>query len=170
MDHVIRISLILQKLGPIKGEKNFQKLIYLLQSHGDDIGYKFRWNIFGPVSFKLESDINEAITMGFIQKEKIEGVSQFRSKIDDQKSDFWRERIANIDLSEKLDVKITSVTKLLEHSRKYPNQIEILASVDFLKNNKGLSYEEAKNDFKSIIGKRFTKSEINESLRLLDAL
>ncbi|MHA2278832.1 MAG: hypothetical protein ACXAC2_23885, partial [Candidatus Kariarchaeaceae archaeon] len=74
MDKLLRLSLVLQKLGPIKGEKNFQKLIYLLQTHGDDIGYKFKWNVFGPVSFQLENDINEAIAMGFIKKEKVEDV------------------------------------------------------------------------------------------------
>jgi hypothetical protein len=58
----------------------------------------------------------------------------------------------------------------LEHSRKYPNQIEILASIEYLKNNKGLSYEEAKEDFKTMIGKRFTHTEINESLSLLATL
>ena len=56
MDRLLRLSLIIKNLGSIKGDKNLQKMIYLLQSHGDDIGYHFKWNVFGPVSFQLEND------------------------------------------------------------------------------------------------------------------
>ena len=71
-------------------------------------------------------------------------------------------------LSDKLKVKIRDIDKLLKHSTKYPNQIEILASIDYLQRNEGMSIEEAKQNFKSKIGKRFTQSDINSSLDLLD--
>lgn len=169
MDRSLRLSLILQKLGSIKGEKNFQKLIYLLQSHGDDIGYQFKWNVFGPVSFELENDIEVGVNMGFIGKETGE-VPVYYSNIDTQKSKFWKEKFANMDLTDKLNIKIRDVGKLLEHSKKYPNQIEILASIDYLRKCGGLSIEEAKENFKDKIGKRFSQSEINDSLELLNIL
>lgn len=169
MDRLLRLSLVLQNLGSIKGEKNFQKLIYLLQSHGDDIGYHFKWNVFGPVSFQLENDIEEAINMGFIEKKNDE-VPIFYSSVNSQKSNFWKERTANIDISDKLLVKIKDVSQLLEHSQKYPNQIEILASIDYLQKNEGLSIREAKESFKTKVGERFTQSEINASIELLDIL
>ncbi|MCE7733946.1 MAG: hypothetical protein GPJ54_03650 [Candidatus Heimdallarchaeota archaeon] len=169
MDRLLRLSLVLQNLGSIKGEKNFQKLIYLLQSYGDDIGYSFKWNVFGPVSFQLENDIEEAINMGFIEKLGGE-VPVYNSNVDSQKSHFWKERSANISMSDKLMVKIRDVGQLLEHSQKYPNQIEILASIDYLQKNEGLSIKEAKKNFKSMVGERFTQSEINASIELLDIL
>ena len=169
MDRSLRLSLILQKLGSIKGEKNFQKLIYLLQSDCDDIGYRFKWNVFGPVSFQLENDIREGVNMGFIGKQTSD-IPIYYSKIDSQKSNFWKERFANMDLSEQLNFKIRDVSKLIAHSENYPNQIEILASVDYLQKKEGLSREEATEKFMSKIGKRFSQSEINDSLDLLDNL
>jgi hypothetical protein len=107
--------------------------------------------------------------MGFIEKKNDE-VPIYYSSIESQKSNFWKERSANINISDKLLVKIRDVSQLLEHSQNYPNQIEILASIDYLQKIEGLSIAEAKENFKSKVGDRFTQSEINASMELLDIL
>ena len=115
MDRLLRLSLILHKLGSVKGEKNFQKMIYLLQSHGESIGYKFKWNLFGPISFNLQYDIEEAISMGFIEINRNENIPVFTSKITVQDSKYWNKRINNINLSENVVLKISSISKLLDY-------------------------------------------------------
>lgn len=170
MDRLIRLSLVLQELGSIKGEKNFQKMIYLLQSHGESIGYVFKWNLFGPVSFKLQNDIEEAISLGFIKIDNKEDVPVYTSKITVQDSKYWKKRITNINLSENVVLNINSIAKLLDYSRKYPNHIEIVASLDYLKKKDGLTIEAAKTTLIKKSGMRFSNEDIDISAKLIDKL
>ena len=170
MDRLLRLSLILHELGSVKGEKNLQKLIYLIQSHGESIGYKFKWNLFGPISFNLQYDLEEAIAMGFIKINRNENVPVYTSTITAQDSIYWNKRINNLNLSEDVVLNISSISKLLDYSSKYPNHIEIAASLDYLTKEDGLTIEDAKTTLIKKSGQRFSNNDIDISAKLIENL
>ncbi len=170
MDRLLRLSLILHELGDVKGEKNLQKMVYLIQSHGESIGYTFKWNLFGPISFKLQNDLEEAISLGFIAVNRSDQVPVYTSKITVQDSKYWKKRIDNINLSENVVLNIGSISKLLDYSRKFPNHIEIAASLDYLTKEDGLTIEDAKLTLIKKSGMRFSNNDIDISAKLIENL
>jgi uncharacterized protein YwgA len=131
-----------------------QKTVYLLQASGLDLGYFFSWYLRGPYCSSLAADL-------FSAEEEI------RSGVNDSKD--WR-------LAESLSSSLDTTRGLLQaedDSKDLPGRskrLELLASLHFLIQRKGMSCE----DPKRLMGvlheyeKPYTLEEIKGGLRQLE--
>lgn len=86
-----------------------QKIIYLLQAHGIDLGYTFAWYLYGPYSTELTRqafNINSFLDLKQVrfEDENIEkSFNEFICKLGKNKNDdFWLEVASSIHLLKKL--------------------------------------------------------------------
>lgn len=152
VDRLLTISKILQLSGPIKGEKTIQKLVYLIQSNCENLGYSFNWNKFGPVSKTLDRDLIEAEMLKLIKISWDDKIPIYDLPASVGVSEFWRKRSDNFALSGNLSSEIDRLCTILGKTMRDPRAMEILASVDYLEKNdrtKLNNYREeyCKNDY-----------------------
>ena len=91
--------------------KKLQKTVYFLQRMGLNMGYKFGWYIHGPYSSELTKDAFEFHN----QKETL------------KETDFSKISPAEIE-------KIGAIKKFFGDLKDSPDMLELLASLDFIKN------------------------------------
>jgi hypothetical protein len=62
------LLLLLQNMNNqiVKGRTRFQKIVFLLQEQGINIGYKFKPYLYGPYSEELSDDVNMLTGLGFL--------------------------------------------------------------------------------------------------------
>jgi len=132
MDRLVTLSKIIGALGPIKGEKSLQKLIYLTQCYGDKLGYQFNWNNYGPISFRLEKDIQEIRTLGLISISYDNDIPVYVG-VDqsNQLTAFWRERLQQESIPPNSQRVIDFINSLGDQ-RTDPLFLELIASMDYL--------------------------------------
>jgi len=118
----------------------FQKTVYFLQEFGVGFGYKFSWYIAGPYSPELAGD-------GF----RLEAIY---------------DKARRVEMIEKKDQdSINSFLVFIEGIKNNARQLELLASIDFLKK---LGYSE--DSMRTIVKAKvqlFTDEEIDRGLRTL---
>jgi uncharacterized protein YwgA len=92
----------------------YQKIIYLLQYSGVNLGYRFNWYIRGPYSPELTNVI---------------------FKIQEEPSVYSESQNIRFKNQEEIDKKITKFLKTLGENAKNPEFLEILASISYIKEN-----------------------------------
>jgi uncharacterized protein YwgA len=126
--------------------KKLQKIVYFLQRIGLDMGYRFGWYIHGPYSSDLTKDAFEL----YNQKETL------------KETEF-----SELDQTE-IDV-IERVKKFLGDLRDSANMLELLASLDFIKNIAYIPNVKDKNkqividQLKKLEPKKFSDDDIEMS-------
>lgn len=135
VDRLLTISKILQLSGPIKGEKTIQKLVYLIQSHCENLGYSFNWNKYGPVSKTLDRDLLEAEMLKLIKISWDDKIPIYDLPASVGVSEFWRKKSDAFALSPNLCSEINRLSAILGKNMRDPRMMEVLASVDYLKKN-----------------------------------
>lgn len=132
MDRLVTLSKIIAALGPIKGEKSLQKLIYLTQCYGDKLGYQFNWNNYGPISFKLERDIQEIRTLGLISISYDNNIPVYIGvEQTDNLTVFWRDRLEQASIPPN-SRRVIDFINSLGDQRTDPLFLELIASMDYL--------------------------------------
>lgn len=116
-----------------------QKIIYLLQIYGINLGYSFSWYLHGPYSQDLTKDAYQIEDFSKIKEVGFEDqfienkFKQFTDKLGDNKEDgFWLEIAASIHLLKKL----------------YPNKSKELIIEDI--KNKGVLFKDREKEIKKI--------------------
>ncbi|MHA2089801.1 MAG: hypothetical protein ACW98K_02980 [Candidatus Kariarchaeaceae archaeon] len=133
IDRVILLSHILESMGPIKGERCLQKLIYLLQTYGESLGYTFSWDYYGPVSYHIESDIDEAEALGFVNISWQNKVPMYSSKLQSViRSEFWQKHLDQYQVPVKIKNQIPKLHKILSENLSNPLLMETMASLSYL--------------------------------------
>ena len=86
-----------------------QKIVYLLQEQGINLGYTFSWYIYGPYSTALTKDafnignFDEVKPVGFEDEKVKQRFTEFIEKIESKKeSDDWLEIASSIHLLKKM--------------------------------------------------------------------
>jgi len=64
----LRLLKVLDTLGPLKGRKKLHKLVYVLQSTGDQLGYEFDLHYYGPYSYSLAEDLQALRTTNLLSE------------------------------------------------------------------------------------------------------
>ena len=162
VDRLLSISKILQLSGPIKGEKTIQKLVYLIQSHCENLGYSFNWNKYGPVSKALDQDLLEADMLKLIRISWDDKVPTYEFPDTVGITRYWKEKSNTFSLSSNLISEIDRLIGILGNALRDPKQMEILASVDYLQKYDRLKLDNYREEF----GKKdyFVASKILGSL------
>lgn len=127
----ITLGIILKRIGNLnistfEGRLVLQKTIYLLQSFGFYLGYKFSWYIHGPYSpdltrdaFRLQPIYAEVPTIRFSDQKIEKCLKDFRKFIGDKESDAdWLEQLACTHFLKALNPKAdrdTIVQAVLDH-------------------------------------------------------
>lgn len=127
----IILGIILKKIGNLnistfEGRLVLQKTIYLLQSFGVYLGYKFSWYIHGPYSpdltrdaFRLQPIYGEVPTVKFSDQKIEKCLKDFLKFVGDKKNDAdWLEQLACTHFLKALNPKAdrgTIVRAVLDH-------------------------------------------------------
>lgn len=149
---------IIEKINTITGKplekKQLQKVIYLLQAKGIDLGYEFDIFFYGPYSEDLRYDLNGLYLEGDIEYQ-LEGYTHLVVPYRKAKIDLSPEAIEQIEFA----VNTYNDTK--------PAELELFTTAHFVAVNLGQSNEEIFNGVKRIKGKKFSKKEIKQAITYL---
>lgn len=159
MERQIVLSRIIAQLGEIQGNRNLQKLFYLIQSLGYPLGYSFEWNTDGPVAPKLEQDIEEAISLGLVHKSFHNDfpIYSLNRKFN---SEYIYNKFQTTILPNDLETKLKRIQHLLSQVG-WKNLVTI-ASLSYLQDIKGYKLSEAKFNLLSL-----SSNHTNEELDFL---
>ena len=131
MERLVTVAKIIESLGPVKGEKTLQKLIYLIDSNGCRLGYQFDWQQYGPISFQLQDDIHEICALGLISITYDNKIPVYRSPRSlNHLREFWRNKHKNFVPQTGL-IHLLRFFQQLGEKRNNPKFLEILASMDY---------------------------------------
>lgn len=127
---------ITNEIGPIHGNKAFQKIVYFAQHFGVNLHYDFKWSLYGPYSRQLASELTTSVSLGFLSKKKD-----------------WRYHLGKMaklfknmkDIEEK-EINALKITKQFVKKRS-PLQLELLASMHFLWNEAYLPLKQKEKVF-----------------------
>ena len=157
MERQIVLSHIIEQIGEIHGNRNLQKLFYLIQSLGYSLGYSFEWNTDGPVSPKLEQDIEEAISLGLIRKSFHNGIPIYslNSKFH---SDYIYSKFQTSTMPDELETQLKRIQHLLNQVGW--KDLVTIASLSYLQKSKGYKLDEAKLNLLSNSG-NYTNEELD---------
>ena len=153
-----------QKEKPL-GKKMLQKIIYLLQRNGVDLGYDYIIHHYGPYSSKLGNDVYSlaiddyiGIDLSFLPIHKI-SVNE----------DIFEEEYKEIFGTEK-----AKVDKLIDKFSLFSTQdLELLTTIDFVKNSNDSAIKNDNDLFnivKGIKGETFSDEKIFEGLKTIETL
>jgi uncharacterized protein YwgA len=147
-ERAITLGIILKKIGNLdintfKGRLVLQKKIYLLQSFGFYLGYKFSWYIHGPYSpdltrdaFRLQPIYAEVPEVKFSNQEIEKCLNKFKRFIGDKENDAdWLEQLACTHFLKALNPKAdrdTIVKTVLDHEH-YFKRKECEEAWDYLR-------------------------------------
>lgn len=116
-----------------------QKIIYLLQAYGINLGYNFSWYLHGPYSTELTRQAFNIANFSSLKQVKFEDnnveerFKEFLSKLGDKKnSDFWLE--------------VASSIHLLKNMRPPKTKNQIIESIE----NKSASFKGRKDEINRV--------------------
>lgn len=130
-------------------KKTMQKIVYLIEEAGEDLGYDYSIHFYGPYSAELDYEIQRLANDGDIQIE----YTQYghRLKTTDQ-TDFIS-----------LNAKVKNVIDAF--GTKPASELELLATTLFVQRNIGDEKQAAiLTGVKSIKGDKYTNEQINEAV------
>lgn len=136
----------------IDGRTKFQKIVYILQSHGIDFNKSFRYHYYGPYSAELQLEIEELASRGIVNEiteEPKPGYITYKYEVSDASK-----LNDNIDLQNKEDI--------IEYlNEKDSQELELISTLFFLR-DKGIKNENALKQ-KTISLKPHLKNRIEEA-------
>jgi len=163
MDRVILLGNILNEFGPIKGEKSLQKIIYLFQQYCHHLGYRYNWNIHGPISNDLITDIHESHAIGITSIKWEDNIPIYQSNSNlSHISKYWKEKLERDQLSNQVKIKISKIRDILQEKMENPEELEILSSIHYINN----SFQHEINHNNNIHD-RYSPDKINEMSSIL---
>lgn len=125
-EEYVSICFAVEKCKGIHGRKKFQKIFYLAKRADISIHETFKWNVFGPYSEELASEIDSLCNMEFLSEELIG--TEYSYKITEKGSRFLEKS-----LSTEEQILYNRLTKILEIINKFSSQkLEKIASIAFL--------------------------------------
>ncbi len=156
---MVRLAKVIEQLGPIKGERSLQKLIYLFDSQNNQLGYSFLWKTYGPVSFELQQDIAELRALGLVTSTRNSGITVYDVPVDLSKvAPFWTRKLAECEFDQKSTRIIKHLLKI--DRRQDPLFLEVIASLDFLEKR---SSPDPVTSLRRRVGNRFSMDFIKDS-------
>lgn len=87
-EEYVPICFSLGNLEEIRGRKKLQKIFYLAKREGMPIHETFRWNVFGPYSKELASEIDSLCRMEFLLENQTGG--EYSYVITEKGTDFLK--------------------------------------------------------------------------------
>ena len=135
MQRLVKLAKVVDLLGPIKGEKSLQKLIYLFDRQNNELGYSYIWKTYGPVSFQLQQDIEELRALRLITVKHENNIPIFDVPIETNISTFWRNRLAQCEFNLKSQQILNHLLQL-DQRKNDPLFLEVIASIDYLERKK----------------------------------
>ncbi len=154
----------------IYGKKALQKLMYFISEAGL-ADYKFRWWFYGPFSRELYDDMDEYCALGYIIYDNTERGYPLIRVGDMSKIKFSNEG----DNLSKIN-RIVNVLKELSDDFN-PTELELIASIHFLRNKDPLISDEEKDDPDKIYkllkiwkGDKFKPKDIKHTLKKIEKL
>ncbi|MBU2560417.1 hypothetical protein KKA03_05930 [archaeon] len=149
-EEYIPICFAVEKCEKIQGRKKFQKIFYLAKRAGIPIHETFKWNMFGPYSKELASEIDVLCEMELLLEEGFQG-GEYSYILTDEGTDFLKtslsageqgaygrfekilrrlnelgslelEKIASIAFLLDEGYEEPYIKKFLEHAKKYSNE------------------------------------------------
>lgn len=169
MDNIFILATLLDTFGPIKGERSLQKLVYIAQTMAEIDEWNFDWNIYGPVSYEIERDLEEAEALGLLQVIwEDDGIPVYHFSYEDADlSSYWRRRYQEFVISDSLMYHLSLLKNVLGNNVNDPELMEALASLDFLEHN-DLNFKP--DNLLDLSDGRFSNEQIIEAQQLLQNL
>jgi uncharacterized protein len=126
-EEYVSICFAVEKCKGIHGRKKFQKIFYLAKRADMPIHETFKWNMFGPYSEELASEIDSLCNMEFLSEKKLTGM-EYSYKITEKGSRFLEKS-----LPKEEQILYNRLTKILEILNTFSSQnLEKIASIAFL--------------------------------------
>ncbi len=159
-EEYVPICFTAEKCKEIHGRKKFQKIFYLSKEVGMPIREIFEWNIFGPFSRELASEIDSLCEMGLLSEDSV-GM-EYVYEITKKGSDFLEGSLPSEDET------YSRFAGIVQTLNSYGSQeLEKLASIRFLL-NEGYDYPYVQALLQYT--KKYTPEEIEEGKELLLSL
>ena len=153
------ISKIIQICGQKPGKKKLQKLVFLIQEKGIDLGYEYGLHFYGPYSSNLDIETTTLSAEGIIKFDYSSGYSHKMSITEGCKV---KSRLTNV--QEKV---IDSVIERFKDQS--PSELELLTTAIYAYNNlQDKSMDSITQGVKKIKGSKYSKSEIENALSYFD--
>jgi uncharacterized protein YwgA len=159
------ICFAVDKCNQINGRKKFQKIFYLSKEMNIPLHETFEWNIWGPFSKELSSEITSLYKMKLLSEEKV-GKEYVYSVSEKGKS--FLEKVYQSLNQKYLEENLIRFEKILKTLNKYNSQeLEKLASIRFL-TNKGHNDEYIQTFLNYT--KKYSPEEIESGKDLINTL
>lgn len=72
-DSTYRLLKLFSAVQKVNGRKKLQKMIHLLESHGNDFSFKYEYHFYGPYSADLQEEVNVLVQQGFLIESHTDG-------------------------------------------------------------------------------------------------
>lgn len=153
-----KICALVKKMDGIDGRKRFHKLIYLSKEKGIPFEEDFEWNLYGPFSRELASEIDSAEEMNLLEESISDAEYQYKltengNKLLEKFQAFSPEENKMLD---------DFLTKIKDFNSK---DLELIASINYLQ-NEGYDDDYLIKFLK--YAKKYTTKEIEGGKHLLD--
>ena len=165
MDHINILMPIIKKISGYQqpGKKALQKLIYLVEKKGVDLGFDFSIHYYGPYSSRLDDAVHSLQMQGVIEIVP-DGMSQ-RIHVTE-----LSEMMESIALSETDEQKIEDVLRTFGRMTAF--ELELITTTDFVARALRQSGKPCKNDdimegVRRIKGDKFSQEKMTQAIWLL---
>lgn len=126
-EEYLPICFAVKKCEKILGRKKFQKIFYLAKRAGIPIHETFKWNMFGPYSKELASEIDVLCEMELLLEKGSLG-GEFSYEITEKGNAFLEKSLSSVE-----PASYGLFAKILEVLNKFSSQdLEKMASIEFL--------------------------------------
>lgn len=134
------------KAGKKPCKKTVQKIVYLIQEAGEDLGFGYGIHFYGPYSADLDYEIQDLSASGMLAVEKKE-YGHFLS----------------VDIDEQSEINSSLIDSTIERfGNKSPAWLELLATTLFVQREKGNAHIAA--GVEKIKGSKYSADEINQAI------
>lgn len=134
------------KAGKKPCKKTVQKIVYLIQEAGEDLGFDYGIHFYGPYSAELDYEIQDLSASGMITIEKQE----------------YGHYLA-VDIAENLDSDSQIIDSTIERfGNDSPVWLELLATTLFVQREKGS--KNVVSGVEKIKGSKYSKEQINKAI------
>lgn len=89
------ICLTVSECGRVEGRKRFQKIVYVSKELGLPFHETFEWNMFGPYSSELSSEINSLCEMNLLHEDLID--SEYHYWLSEEGESYLKSRIPGLE-------------------------------------------------------------------------
>jgi len=149
------IQMIKNDSGHNPGKKQLQKLIYLVQAKGVDLGYEYGIHFYGPFSEDLSRDLMSLCVFGEVDFTNVNNTHEIVPSITP----------VEMSLNED-DIKVVK-NIIYDYRSKTPYDLELLTTTHFIAENLGGTKSDILTGVKKIKGDKYRDSSIIEAIDLV---